>query len=181
MIKDTVLSETELDLLLGNYLSASSMLEYRKENTEYYCIIEGYDEENIANNVLLMEESEYDLNLYANKTGTAKVTFREGSKNGALIGTVSITVKEAPCQEIILEEDEITAYVDGYLDLSFELKPYDTTDKVTITSDNPKVLKVEYDEDYNSWSYTMLKVGTANLTIQCGNQSAIVKVTVEEW
>jgi hypothetical protein len=119
--------------------------------------------------------------LYANKAGTAEVTVREGSEQGPLIGTVTIVVSEAPCQSITLDSEEYTTYVDDYFSIDYELDPWETTDKVTIESDNPKVLKVEYNEEDETWEYTPLKVGEANVTIKCGNQSATCKVTVEEW
>ncbi len=181
VIKDTCISEDNVDILLGNYLNAFTLLEYPKADISYYFGIEDFDETNIENNALLIYSNGSDVSLYGNKTGTAKVSVREDSEKGALIGTVTVTVKESPCEEIILDEKEYTTYVDDYFDINFDLEPWDTTDKVTITSDNPKVLKVEYDEDEISWNYTALKTGTANITIQCGNQSVVCKVTVEEW
>lgn len=181
VIKDTCLAEDNIDILLNNYLNAFTLLEYTKADMSYYFSIEDFDESNLENNVLLIYSNGNDVSLYGNKTGTAKVSVREESETGALIGTVTITVKENPCEEILLDEKEYTTYVDDYININFDLEPWDTTDKVTITSDNPKVLNVEYDEDEMTWNYTALKAGTANVTIQCGSQSVVCKVTVEEW
>ncbi|MDF2944796.1 MAG: Ig domain protein group 2 domain protein [Herbinix sp.] len=180
-IKDTSISEAKVDLLLGNNLNALTLLNYTKENTIYYFKIKDYDETNPDNNVLALIENGGDLNLYANKTGTAEVTVTEGSENGTVIGSVTINVIEAPCQSITVDSEEYTTYVDDYFYITYDLDPWDTTDKVTIESDNPKVLKVEYDKDSDSWTYTPLKVGKANITIKCGNQSVVSKVVVEEW
>jgi hypothetical protein len=180
-IKDTSISESKIDLLLGNYLNVFTLLNYTKENTDYYFDIKDYDETNPDNNVLTVNITESEVYLIANKTGTAEVTLREGSEQGTVIGTVTIVVSEAPCQSITVDSDEYTAYVDDYFYISYELDPWDTTDKVTIESDNPDVLKVEFDEEMGDWSYTPLKVGEANITIKCGNQSVVSKVVVEEW
>lgn len=51
---------------------------------------------------------------------------------------------------------------------------------MTIESDNPSVLKVEYDEYSEEWVYTPLKAGKANVTIKCGSKSATCKVVVTE-
>jgi uncharacterized protein YjdB len=128
-----------------------------------------------------MVNNESDNYIYANKAGTAVVTVREESEQGPVIGTVTFVVKEEPCQSITLDSEEATAYVDDYFDVYFSLDPWDTTDKVTIESDNPDVLKVEYNEEEESWEYTAIKTGEANITVKCGNQSATCKVTVEEW
>lgn len=178
-IKDTSIAESNVDLLLGNYLNVFSLLNYTKD-TYYYFNIENYDETNPENNVLDLIQNESVLYLYANKTGTAEVTVREGSEQGTVIGTVTIVVAEAPCQSITVEE-EYTAYVnDEYFSIYYELEPWDTTDKVTIESDNPEVLKVEYDEEYGYWQYSPLKAGEANITIKCGTQSVVCKVVVQE-
>jgi hypothetical protein len=182
IIKDACIASPDIDLLLGNNMNVYSLVDYKKADTDYYYSIENFDEANIENNPVVFYEDENDLILFGNKVGSAKVTVREGSEKGALIGTVTVTVAESPCQEIILDEKEFTAYVgDEYFNIYYDLDPWDTTDKVTITSDNPQVLKVEYDEDEMSWNYQPLETGTANVTIQCGNQSVICKVTVEEW
>lgn len=179
VIKDTCISEAQKDLLLGNSMDAFSLLDYAKADTEYYFIIKDYDETNPDNNVLQLTKSEDNLSLYANKTGTAEVTVREGSEQGTEIGTVTIVVAEAPCQGISLDSQEYTAYVDDYFSIYYDLDPWDTTDKVTIESDNPAVLKVEFSQDENDWVYTPLKAGEANITIKCGSQSATCKVVVE--
>lgn len=181
IIKDTSISEPNMDLLLGNYLDVFNLVNYTKADTNYYFEVKDYDKANDDNNVLQLRQNGSALYLYANKTGTAEVTVKEGSEKGAVIGTVKITVSEVPCESIIVDSYEYTTYVDGYFNIYFDLEPWDTTDKVTIESDNPDVLKVEYDELYDSWTYQPLKVGEANITIKCGNQSVVCKVEVEEW
>lgn len=179
-IKDTSISETKKDLLVGNNLDVLSLLNYTKENTNYYFEINDYDETNLDNNVLGLSNNGSELFLYAIKTGTAEVTVREGSEQGTVIGTVTIAVAEAPCQSIIVDSDEYTTYVGDDFNIYYDLEPWDTTDKVTIESDNLDVLKVEYDQEEENWVYTPLKVGEVNVTIKCGGQSVICKVVVEE-
>lgn len=182
VIKDACLAFSNVDLALGNSLNVYSMVDYRKANTEYYYTIEDYDKTNIENNPVVLYQDENDLIIYGNKVGTAKVNVREGSEKGRLIGTVTIVVDEVHCKEIVLDETEYTTYVDDdYFNIYFDLEPWDTTDKVTITSDNPEVLEVKYNEEDRRWRYKVLEAGSANVTIQCGNQSVVCKVTVEEW
>lgn len=181
VIKDATIAAQETKLLLGSYLDVFKLINFARTDILYYFDIVNYDVTNEENNVLDFEEYGDYLYLYGNKTGTAEVTIREGSEDGPVLGTVTIVVAEVPCESITLEYEEYTAYVDGYLYIDYELNPWDTTDKVTIESDNPEVLKVEYDEEYEYWAYTPLKVGEANITIKCGNQSVVCKVTVEEW
>lgn len=179
VVKATSISEPNVDLLLGNYLNVSTLLSYAKADTGYYFEIKDYDDANKDNNVVLLMQQGEELYLYGNKTGTAQVTVKEGSEKGTVIGTVTIKVAEAPCESISVD-DEYTTYVDDYFNIYFDLEPWDTTDKVTIESDNPAVLKVEYDSAEDDWVYTPLKAGEANVTIKCGNQTATTKVIVEE-
>lgn len=180
-IKDTSIAEPNVDLLLGQYLNVNNLISYAKDNTNYYFEIKDYDSTNQDSNILLMMNDEGRSYLYGNKTGTAEVIVKEGSKEGTVIGTVKVTVAEAPCQSITLESEEYTAYVGESFNIYYDLDPWDTTDKVTIESDNSDVVKVEYNQEEESWEYTPLKVGEANITIKCGNQSVVCKVIVEEW
>lgn len=179
-IKDTGIAESKKDMLLGDSLEALTLLNYTKENTQYYFEVKGYNEAAPDNNVLGLSNDGSTLYLYALKAGTAEVTVREGSDQGTVIGTVTVTVSEAPCQGINVDP-EFTAYVGEEFNIYYELDPWDTTDKVTIESDNPDVLKVEYNQEEDNWVYSPLKTGEANVTIKCGNQSAKCKVVVEEW
>ncbi len=180
-IKDPSISEPKVDLLLGDYLFVFDLLNYEKE-IMYYFEIKDFDETNQENNIIYHYETKDGLlYLYANKTGTADVIIREGTEDGTVIGTVTITVSEAPCVGIEVDSNEYKTYVgDDYFYIDYSLKPWDTTDKVTFESDNPDVLKVEYNESEDYWFYTPIKTGTANITIKCGDQSAVCKVTVEE-
>jgi hypothetical protein len=179
-IKDTCIAEPTVDLLVGNYLNVFNLLKYTKLDKMYYFDIKDYDETNPENNVLTFYEDESYLYLYANKTGKVDVTVREGSEQGKEIGTVTITVAELPCESISADEEYTTYVGDEYFNIYYDLEPWDTTDKVTIESDNPDVLKVEYNEEDQYWEYTPVKVGEAKVTIKCGNQSVVCKVIVEE-
>ncbi len=186
VIKETSVAEGKQEMLLGDSINALSLVNYGKENTGYYFEIKGYDEANQDNNVLLLKQDDSSLYIYGNKAGTAEVTVKEGSEQGTVIGTVSIVVAEAPCKAITVDsEEELSTYIgDEYFEINYELDPWDTTDKVTIESDKPEVLKVVYNEEEERWEYTPLKAGKANITIKCGSQSATVKVVVtkeEEW
>jgi hypothetical protein len=179
-IKDTSIAEAQKELLLGNKQYASELLNYTKENTDYYFEIKDYDEKNPDKNVLKMGKDDQGVYVYGNKAGTADVTVKEGSATGTVIGTVTFTVTELPCKEIILDSKEFTTTVGEDFSIYYDLNPSDTTDKVTISSDNTKVLKVEYNAEEGYWAYTSLKAGTANITIQCGSQSVVCKVVVEK-
>lgn len=180
-IKDTGISEAKKELLLGNNLDVLSLISYPKENTNYYFAIKDFDEANPDNNVLRLSKDGTNNYLYANKTGTADVIVREGSEQGTVIGTVTIVVTEAPCESITLDSEEFSTYVgDEYFNIYYSVEPGDTTDKVTIKSDKPEVLKVEYNEEEESWVYTPLKAGEANITITCGDKSVVAKVVVEK-
>ncbi len=180
VVKDTSISQSKVDLLLDKEENVFNLLSYPKQNTLYHFSFKNYDEVNKENNpVMLVEYGEY-LVIYGNKTGTAELIIRENSDKGAVIGTVEITVYEVPCESITVDS-EYTTYVDDDFSIYYELEPWDTTDKISIESDNPEVLKVKYNEDYEEWEYTPLKVGEANVTIKCGNQSVVCKVIVEEW
>jgi hypothetical protein len=185
VIKETSVTEGKQEMLLGDSINALSLVTYGKENTNYYFEIKGYDEANQDNNVLLLKQNDSSLYIYGNKAGTAEVTVKEGSEQGTVIGTVTIVVAEAPCQAITVESEELSTYIgDEYFQVNYELDPWDTTDKVTIESDKPEILKVVYNEEEETWVYTPLKAGNANITIKCGKQSATIKVVVtkeEEW
>lgn len=180
VVKATSISDSKVDLLLGNDLNVFNLLSFPKQDTAYYFSINNYDEKNTENNPVTLVGNGSELYLYANKTGTAEVTVRENSEQGTVIGTVKVTVSDAPCESITVDS-EYTTYVGDYFNIYYELEPWDTTDKVTVESDNTKVLKAEYNEEYEEWEYTPLEVGEANITIKCGDQSVVCKVIVEEW
>lgn len=180
IIKNPSLAETDIELLLGDSVDVNYLVKYPKANTAYYFSIEDFDSDNSDNNPLVVREEIYSNFLYGNKVGKAKVTVREGSDKGELIGTINFVVSEAPCKEIIVSKTEDTTYEGAYYyGVYYELDPWNTTDKVTITSDNPDVLKVTYNEEnYNIWDYEVGKAGKATLTISCGEQSIQCVVTV---
>lgn len=179
--KATSISEPDVDIRLGSTLNVFTLLSYAKASTSYYFEIQDFDDVNQDNNVALLKEDGEELYLYGNKTGTAQVIIKEESEEGMVIGTVNLTVSEALCESIIVEEEYSTYVDDEYFYIYFDLEPWDTTEKVTIESDNSSVLKVEYDSEEERWSYTPLEVGEANVTIKCGEQTATTKVIVEEW
>ncbi len=180
-VKDPTLSSSKVELYLGNNMNVFDLIDYEKPLTEYHFFINNFDEVTLDNNVLYLNNDGSQLYLYASKVGTAEVTIREGSEDGALIGTVTINVSEALCEDLYVDETEYTTYVDDYFSIYYNVEPWYTTDKVTIESDNPEVLKVTYDEEDDYWSYSPLKAGEANITIKCGDKSVVCKVTVEEW
>ena len=182
-IKEPSISEPKVDLLLGDYLPVFDLLNYGNSDTVYHFDIKDLDETNLDNNILNFYRVEGgSLYLYANKTGTTEVTISEGSEDVTVIGTVTITVSEAPCVGIEVDSNEFTTFVySDFFYINYRIKPWKTTDKVTIESDNPEVLKVEYDDEEEGWDYIPLKVGTANITIKCGDQSVVCKVNVEEF
>lgn len=183
--KDTYVEPEEIQLRMGGAESVMNYLYYSNADTRYYFTVENFDEAKPESNVLALGYEEYDtektmLVMFGQVPGTATVTVRKGSNTGDVIGTIKVKVYEAVCEDIILENNELTTYVgDSYFNIYFELEPYDTTDKVTIESDKPEILKVEYSEE-NGYVYTPLKAGVANVTIKCGTKSAVVKVTVTE-
>lgn len=180
VVKNPSLAETDIDLLLGDSVDVNYLVKYPKADTAYYFSIDDFDSENNDNNVLTVHEDIYANYLYGNKVGSAKVTVRENSDKGELIGTINFVVSEAPCKEIIVTETEYTTYEgEDYFGIYYKPDPWNTTDKVTITSDNPDVLKVTYDEEYyGGYSYQVGKAGKAIVTISCGEISIECVVTV---
>ncbi len=178
VVKAATIAEPKVDIRVGKYLSAFTLINYSIAGTEYYFEIKDFDDASPENYPLWLMQND-ELYLYGNKAGSTEVTIREGGKDGNVIGTVTVTVSEAACEEIILEEPS-TAYVDDYFSLYYDLEPWDTTDTVSIESDNPEVLKVEYDQESEEWVYSPLKAGEVTITIKCGNQSVTTKVIVEE-
>lgn len=179
IIKETSVTEEKQELLLGDTINVLSLINYSKENVNYYFEIKDYDEENQDNNILRLNQSENNISIYGNKAGTAEVIVREGSEQGTVIGTATIVVTEVPCKSITVDSEDYTTYIgDEYFEIGYELDPWETTDKVTIESDKPDVLKVVYDEEGESWVYTPLKAGKANITIKCGDQSVVRQVVV---
>ena len=184
-VKDTYVEKDEIQLRMGDSTGIFSYVYYSKANTIYYFKVENYDESKPESNVVGLEYEDYDteksnLLLFGQVPGTATVTVREGSETGEVIGTLKVKVYEAVCEEIVLESNELTTYVgDEYFYIYYDLEPYDTTDKVTIESDNTEILMVKY-SDEEGWVYSPLKAGTANVTIKCGTKTAVVKVTVTE-
>jgi hypothetical protein len=174
------LSYTEYELLKGERLYTDYWVQFPKADTLYYINIENYDDI-VENNTLIIDQDEYGTFVYANKAGTAKLTVREGSKDGKSIGTITFVVSEAPCEEIIPDLYEYTTYEgDLNFNIYFDLEPWNTTDTVIVTSDNTDVLSVSYNEDYRCFDYKVGKAGKANVTIKCGDKSAVVVVTVVE-
>jgi hypothetical protein len=183
--KDTYVETDEIQLRLGDSTRVIDYVYYTTADTAYYFSVDNYDEAKPESNVVGLGYNDYDteksnLLLVGQVPGTATVTVRKGSVTGDVIGTLKIKVYEAACEEIVLESNELTTYVgDEYFSIYFDLEPYDTTDKVTIESDKPEILKVKYSED-EGWVYSPLKAGTANVTIKCGSKTAVVKVIVTE-
>lgn len=179
VVKQTSITEPKVDMLLGESYSSIYFISFAKPNTEYFFSVKNFDKENPDNNVVVVISNGSELSLKANKAGKAEVVVREGSENGTVIGTVKISVKEVPCKKITLSAKEYKTYVGDFFFTQYDLDPWNTTDKVTIKSDQPKILKVEYDKENNYWTYTPLAVGEAKVTITCGNQTAVCKVIVE--
>lgn len=178
-IKETSLVETHMDVLLGERYHAYYRLTFPKTDTRYYFAVENADKV-LENNPIIIEEIEDIIVIYANKAGKSEVSVREGSKDGKLIGTINFVVTELPCKEINLRKTEYSAYEgDDFFWIYFDLNPWSTTDKLTISSDNTDVLKVKFNIEYNEWEYQVGKAGKAIVTIKCGDQSAEVTVIVE--
>ena len=91
VIKETSLAQTDVDLVVEDYLNVYYLLNYANPDKMYYYIIEDYDEI-VENNVLVLYQYEGSLLIYANKVGTAKVSIREDSEDGKLIGTINFVV-----------------------------------------------------------------------------------------
>ncbi len=183
-VKDVYVETEEILIPVGDYTNAFNYLYYTKTNGLYYFIVDGYDNQNPSKNVISLG---YDTNLdYANiiiigqVPGSAKITVREGTINGNIIGVMNVRVYQAPCEDIILEEEELTTFVgDNQFYINYSIEPYDTTDILTIESDNTDILKVEYDET-RGILYTPLNAGTANVTFKCGDKTTVCKITVLE-
>ncbi len=180
VVKKTSIAEPKVDMLLGESAYTFYFVSYAKPNTTYYFSVKNSDKANPDKDVVVVVSNGSEQSLKANKAGKAEVVIREGSEDGTVIGTVKITVKALPCKKITFNAKEYKTYVGDYFFTQYEVDPWNTTDKVTIKSDQPKILKVEYDKENNYWTYTPLAVGEATVTIKCGNQTAVCKVIVEE-
>lgn len=179
VIKETSVADTDVEMILGDSTDVNYLIKYPKADTLYYYTIEDFDSVNVENNPLVVHEEEYGNYLFGNKVGTATVSIREGSQDGTLIGKINFVISEAPCQDIYIMNNEYIVYEgEEYFDIYFSLEPWNTTDKVTVTSDNPEVLKVIFNESYSSWEYEVGKAGKATITISCGDLSADCAVTV---
>lgn len=179
VVKDTSLADTDVEMILGDSIYLNSLLLHQNAYKMYYCIIEDFDSDNKENNPLVIRDYSDSVTFYANKAGTAKVSIREGSEDGVLLGTVNFVITEVPCQKIEVQKDEYTVYEGkDYFGIYFRLDPWNTTDKVTVTSDNPDVINVTNDNEYGDWEYKVGKVGKATITISCGEQSVERVVTV---
>lgn len=183
-VKDVSVETEEILVPVGQYTNAFNYLYYTRQDALYYFIVEGYDNQNPANNVIALGfDSSIDIAniiIIGQVPGTAKITVREGTINGPIIGVMNVKVYLVPCEAISLEEDELTTYVgDEQFIINYSLEPFDTTDELIIESDNTDLLKIEYDEIVGI-RFTPLKAGTVNVTFKCGDKTAVCKVTILE-
>lgn len=93
IIKNTGLVETDIEMNVDDYEYAYYLLEYPNPEKLYYFLIEDADPVP-ENNAVVLYLYEDTLIIYANKPGSAKISVREDSQDGALIGIVNIDVIE---------------------------------------------------------------------------------------
>lgn len=181
VVKAESLYTNELELYLNDYYTANYLINYKRADENYFFEIEEYDESTISNSPVTFKEEDGTLYLVGNKAGTVDVKVRKGSETGEVIGTVKVKVIEIPCQSVSFYEDEYVTYVDDYFYFDLDVNPWDTTDKFTYTTDNPSVLKVEYDKEWNYWVIEPVGPGKATLTVTCGNSTDSCTVIVKDW
>lgn len=73
-----------------------------------------------------------------------------------------------------------TGYVGKSETLQYSFEPYGTSDTVTVTSSDPAVAEVWYDENWETWNVTYHTLGTATLTVTtAGGLFGTCQVTVK--
>lgn len=107
-------------------------------------------------------------------TGTCTITAVCGSQ----IATCEVSVEmqevtEIPCASVTLDKTELSITSESQQTLEASILPTDTTDTVTWTSDNESIATVA------NGTVTPVSNGTCNITVTCGEYSAICAVTVE--
>ena len=111
-----------------------------------------------------------DGKVKALKAGSAIIT----AKNGDITDTITINVI-VPLESIAFDEANITINKDESKTLTYSTNPIDTMDdsEVTFTSSDESVVTVT-----NTGSITGIAAGTATITIQKGEKTDTVEVTV---
>lgn len=92
---------------------------------------------------------------------------------GTLTATCEVNVT-APCTGVTLDKTEVTLTVNETVELKATVAPEGTTDTLSWTSSDEKVATVD-----ENGKVTAVAVGTADITVTCGEKSATCKVTVQ--
>lgn len=180
-VHDTEVRKT-YELPVNSSTKVFNLISYDVENQNYYFLISTFDSENMDNNVIVLNKEDGYLEVRGLKVGTATLKIYEGKDDsGRYLGSCNIKVVEIPAESIEAEASEITTYVgDDYFYVYFYLDPYNTTDKLELTSSDPSVLKVEKNE-YGYWEYTPLSEGRAVITAKAGKVTASTVVNVVKY
>ena len=104
--------------------------------------------------------------------GTTTVTVKLASKKTATI-TVTVQKKEIPTTSIKNLSKTMTIKLKGTAQLKPVISPSNTTDKLTYTSSDKKVVTVSA-----KGKLTANKVGKAKITVQSGKKKFVITVTV---
>ena len=91
-VKDAYVDENVVELRVGDIMDAFYYVYYTKADTMYFFTIEDYDESKPENNVISLIQDDESLVISGQVPGTAKVTVREGSNTGTVIGTMNVKV-----------------------------------------------------------------------------------------
>ncbi len=127
---------------------------------------------------------DYAVYLTGKKVGTTKINIYENTKTpdkSKLIGTCTITVKEAVLESLDYSFDETEAYV-GDEPVSVEVfkEPSHAPGTITVTSSDPKVATVSSVDEDGTFEVTPVSEGTTTITITCGTITETETFTVYE-
>ncbi|ACL76692.1 hypothetical protein [Ruminiclostridium cellulolyticum] len=132
----------------------------------------------------IVEESKSGDTIYlkGKKVGKTNVTIYENTKTpdkNKLIGTCKLTVKEVVLEDLDCDFEETELYVgDDPVELEISKDPYNAPGTITVSSSDTKVVTVgKLDED-GICLISPVGVGTATITITCGDITKTQKITV---
>lgn len=127
----------------------------------------------------ILEQLENGM-LYSNAAGNTVITIKQ---DGRELGMVTICAEEVPVERIAFSEENFSVGAGRAQQLLFSLYPENATCiGLEVTSSNPKIATVEFDEKgAPAISVTGVKTGNATITVKASNKVVAKKqITVTE-